>query len=292
MTPLGLQDFYAAGPLASLLVTLVVFAGLWRYSVAIRNCGVVDLYWGYGFAVVAAIEFALGGRADTARVVFVTMVCLWAIRLGRHLVQRHRGAKQEDFRYRDMRLRNGEGWERRSFWVVFMLQAVVLWVVASPIHAALAGPAIEPAPIVLGIGVMIFAIGFVIEAAADSALASFRRDAANRGGLLTTGLFSWSRHPHYFGEATLWWGLGLFAYGLSGSWVALVGPAILNLLLVKVSGVPLVEEHLAKRPGFEAWAARTSVFIPRPPLPERVAAPSPAPERKRPGARPGPRKAR
>lgn len=268
----GLDGFEALGPAVSLAVTILVFAALWRLGVAKANCGVVDLYWSFGFAVIAWLELAIGDRWDGYRLAFIALVTSWAMRLGWHLADRHRTARGEDARYRIMRERNGPGWPMKSFWMVFMLQAVILWIIAAPIHVVLAGPVMEVDQILVVIGACIFAAGFVLEWVADGALATFRRNPANHGRLLTTGVFSWSRHPNYFGEAAVWWGLGIFAYGLSGSLLALLGPAILHFLLVKVSGIPMLEEQLSTRPGFADYAERTSAFLPRPPLAASVPA--------------------
>lgn len=198
------------------------------------------------------------------------LTTIWAARLGFHLVRRHASAEGEDPRYLAMRLRHGPGWENRSFWMVFMLQAVCMWVIASPQHVVILGvPGLSLPPgfatVVLAAGFVMFAAGFLVEAVADAALARFRADPANRGRLLTGGLFAWSRHPNYFGEALLWWGLGLVATAFSGQPLALLGPAFLTLLLLKVSGVPVLDEYLSSRPGFPDYAARTPAFLPRPP---------------------------
>lgn len=256
--------------LASLAVTVVVFAALWLLSLRRRDCSVVDLYWAFGFAVIAWIEVGMTGRTDAPAIVMALLTSIWAARLGFHLVRRHAAAEGEDPRYLAMRLRNGPGWERRSFWMVFMLQAVCMWLIASPQHAVILGiPGLDLPPglaaLLLGAGFVLFALGFLVEAAADTALARFKADPANRGRLLTGGIFAWSRHPNYFGEAVLWWGLGLIATAFSGQPLALVGPAFLTLLLLKVSGVPVLDEHLSSRPGFSDYAARTPAFLPKPP---------------------------
>src|SRR4051794_15614669 len=167
---LGLDGFEVLGPAISLAVTILVFAALWRLSLAKENCGVVDLYWSFGFAVVAWLELAIGGRWDGYRLAFLALVTAWALRLGWHLVDRHRTARGEDARYRVMRERNGPGWPMKSFWMVFMLQAVVLWVIAAPIHAVFAGPAITVDPIIVAIGISLFLAGFALEWGADATL--------------------------------------------------------------------------------------------------------------------------
>lgn len=255
-----------AAALAALAVTIAAFAALWRLSLRREDCSVVDLYWGYGFAVIAWVEAALTGRWTPQAALVLALVTLWAVRLGTHLVHRHRNANAEDPRYAAMRRADPVTWPRRSFWMVFMLQAVVMWIVATPLHAVFAAaPASDGDWLLVGIGAAIFGIGFAIEAAADRQLRLFKADPANHGRLYTGGLFAWSRHPNYFGEALLWWGLGLAAFGVSGAAWAFAGPALLTWLLIKVSGIPPLETVLSERPGFADYAARTSPFLPRPP---------------------------
>lgn len=252
--------------LVALAVTLGVFAALWRWSLRKNDSSVVDLYWGFGFAVIGWIEMALRGRWTVLHGLFLALLTLWALRLGLHLARRHLAATAEDPRYAAMRDAHGPGWDRRSFWMVFMLQAAVMWLVATPVHAALAAPDSDRHVIAAVMaGLILFATGFGLEVVADARIARFKADPANEGKLLTTGLFAWSRHPNYFGESLLWWGFGLMAFGLSGAWWAFLGPAVLTWLLVKVSGVPPLEAHLASRPGFSAYASRTSAFVPLPP---------------------------
>lgn len=252
--------------LAALAVTLVAFALLWRLSLRKHDCSVVDLYWGFGFAVIGWIEVALVGQWTAHRGLFLLLVTVWAVRLGVHLVRRHGAAEAEDPRYAAMRSADPDGWPKRSFWMVFMLQAVVMWLVATPVHFAIAAsPAGEVGQAFITAGVALFLAGVALEAAADHQIVRFKAHPANRGRLLTTGLFAWSRHPNYFGETVLWWGLGLFAFGLSGSLWAFAGPALLTWLLIKVSGIPPLEAHLSQRPGFADYAARTSSFVPLPP---------------------------
>lgn len=256
------------GPsLVALLVTVAAFAVLWRVSLRTGDCSVVDLYWGFGFGVIAWINLALAGNWRTAPVVLACLVTVWSLRLGIHLAIRHSRATEEDPRYAEMRRRNGPGWERRSFWMVFMLQAVVMWLIALPLHLSLASPTVadDGLPPVAIAGIALFVAGMLVEALADAALARFKRDPRNAGRLLTTGLFAWSRHPNYFGETLLWWGLGLLALSIAGTPVVLVGPALLTLLLLKVSGIPPLEAHLSSRDGFADYVARTSPFLPLPP---------------------------
>jgi steroid 5-alpha reductase family enzyme len=256
------------GPsLVALAVTVAVFAALWRLSLRLVDCSVVDLYWGFGFSVIGWVLVGLTGNTRPAALLLAGLVTLWSLRLGIHLWLRHSRAEAEDPRYADMRSRYGERWPSLSFWLVFMLQALVMWLIAMPLHLALG--TVAPEGLVdwatVTFGVIVFVVGFVIEALADAALVRFKRDPAHAGRLLTTGLFAWSRHPNYFGETVLWWGFGVIAFGVCGQWAVFLGPALLTLLLLKVSGIPPLEAHLAGRPGFADYAASTSPFIPMPP---------------------------
>ena len=171
---------------------------------------------------------------------------------------RRRG--EEDARYRAMRERHGAAFPLRSLWLIFWLQALLLWLASSPALVAMAaGP---PSTAVVVIGLALFAAGFALEVAADRAVARFKADPQNAGRLLTDGLHAFVRHPNYLGEIILQWGLGVMALGASLTPLALVGPALMTGLIGKLSGVPMLEAHLAGRPGFAAWRARTGALLP------------------------------
>lgn len=265
---------------ATLAVTLAAFVAIWLLSRRLTDCGIVDIYWGMGFVVIAWIELVGTGAPSLQAVAITALVTLWGVRLTWHLLRRHRRSRSEDARYAAMRDRSGPDWPLTSLWRLFLVQAVALWLVASPVHVALLGAPVHGRAEVLMAGALVFALGFVIEAAADSALARFAEDELNRGRLLVTGLFAWSRHPNYFGESLVWWGLGLMAWGATGNLLSFVGPALLTFLLLKVSGVPPLEAHLSSRPGFADYARRTSPFVPLPPrrgMQATARAPSPGP---------------
>jgi steroid 5-alpha reductase family enzyme len=254
-------------PLAvSLLALATLFAGLWLVSLRTDDVGVVDIAWGPGFALAAWIEWLWASPGHPSATWLLFAVSLWAARLGVHLFLRHRMSEREDARYAAMRATDGPGFRWRSLGKVFLLQAVILWMLALPIHLAMLAPRVEGPGLLALIGALLFALGFALEAVADAALLRFRRDPERRGGLLTTGVFAWSRHPNYFGECLLWTGIGLLAWDASGTPLALLGPFALTALILKVSGIPLLEAHLkATRPDFAAYAARTSAFVPWPP---------------------------
>ena len=256
--------------LASLAAIMALFTLVWRESVRRQDAGIVDLVWAMGFVLVGGIEAALAPSLTAAGWLMLGLVSLWAARLSAHLILRHRAATQEDARYAAMRQAGGPQWAKESLWRVFWVQAVALWAVATPIHAALwplkgdaSSAVLLASPIVL-FGLAVFLIGFAIESAADYQLARFRANAAQPGRLLTDGLFALCRHPNYLGEILVWWGLGLLAFGMTDRAWALLGPALITFFLIRVSGVPPLETVLAQRPGFQEWAAKTPALWPLP----------------------------
>jgi len=255
------------------LAALVLASGavlLWWVATRREDASLVDRFWGPAFVLVAALGAACGGGAPERRLLLLVLVALWGARLGLHIHRRNRGAG-EDFRYRAMRQRHGAGFARRSLWSVFLLQAGVALFVAAPL---LAGASV-PQPARLGAldlaGVALWAVGFAFEAIGDAQLARFRRDPANRGRVLDRGLWRFTRHPNYFGDALLWWGLGLIG-GATGAWWSLGGPLLMSVLLLRVSGVTLLESSLAEsKPEYRDYVARTSSFVPW--FPRRTASP-------------------
>ena len=184
---------------------------------------------------------------------------LWAARLGSHLLRRNR-SHGEDPRYVAMRAQHGARFWWVSLFTVFLLQATLAWIVSLPLQAAIVST--TPLGILDGVGVLAWIAGFTCEAVADAQLARFRADPNNRGTVLDTGLWRYSRHPNYFGDALLWWGIGLLG-AAAGAWAALVGPLLMNVLIVRVSGVSLLEKDIGdRRPGYREDVRRTSSFVP------------------------------
>jgi steroid 5-alpha reductase family enzyme len=259
----------------SLAATIVLFLSIWLISLAKRDVGMVDIAWGPGFALIAWLEWLWAAPSHLSATLLLLAVTIWAARLGAHLFVRHRMSTAEDPRYAAMRAAAPDRFWWQSLYKVFVLQAVILWALALPIHLAMTTDRTSwmgwltkdawPGWLTV-IGLILFTGGFMLEAVADRALLHFRRDPANRGRLITSGVFAWSRHPNYFGECALWFGIGLMAWDASGNPLAMLGPVALTALILKVSGIPLLEDHLRRtRPEFAAYAARTSAFIPWPP---------------------------
>ncbi|MFT3906149.1 MAG: DUF1295 domain-containing protein [Steroidobacteraceae bacterium] len=257
---------WQAALLALLPMLLIAVAG-WLWSLPHKDVSNVDALWSW-FFVAAALCYAwrvelrqpLNGRAQLVLV----LLGVWALRLSIHLYLRNHG-QPEDRRYRDIRARNEPGFAVRSLYLVFALQVALAWVIVMPVLASLSGHG------ALGIwdalGLLLWLGGFGFELIGDDQLRRFRADPASQGQVLDSGLWRYTRHPNYFGEATLWWGFYLFAVGAGAAWT-LFGPLLLTWMLLKVSGVALLEGDIAeRRPAYRRYSERTSAFIPRRPRP-------------------------
>ena len=256
-------------PLLTFLATLFAFFCFWLLHVRTKDAGVIDLYWGPGFAVIVIIYITLQSHLTIFHVIFTIITIAWALRLGIHIGIRHHKSVGEDRRYAAMRTKNGANFWWISLFKVFLLQAVIMWVIASSQHAAFSitensGKSVMVFSFLAGLG--LFAAGFLLETIADYQLSKFKGESENSGKTMNQGLWAWSRHPNYFGEMILWWGFGFCGFAISGAWWAFTGSVILTFLLLRVSGVTLLEKHLlGAKEGYEDYIKTTSVFIPLPP---------------------------
>lgn len=240
---------------------ILLFVSTWLASVIRRDASLADRVWGLGFVLLAWhhawYTTAQGGAVDWLPVALVT---LWGLRLALHITHRNWG-HGEDRRYRAMRERNGPQWWLTSLWWVFGLQTLLCAVVALPLAVAI--PA-ESTSSLRFIGAAIWAVGFLWEAIGDWQLLRFTRGPNSKGQVLDTGLWRYSRHPNYFGEIVCWWGLWLMALPLGGWWT-IIGPLTITGLLVRVSGVTLLEADIGtRRPGYAEYLRRTNALIPGP----------------------------
>lgn len=245
--------------------TLAMMLVLWLVSLAIRNASIVDIFWGASFAVIAIITFALSDGYATRRLLITTMAAIWGLRLAAHIGWRNHG-KGEDFRYQAMRKRNGDRFAFVSLYSVFGLQAVLMWVISLPLQIAQVSR--EPARLTWQdfLGAALWLIGLSFEALGDWQLAKFKADAANKGKVMDRGLWAYTRHPNYFGDALLWWGFFLIALATPRGWLTVISPVLMTTLVMKVSGVALLEKTLVKtRPEYRDYVRRTSAFFPLPP---------------------------
>jgi steroid 5-alpha reductase family enzyme len=246
----------------ALVAVLAMMTLVWLASLVRRDASIVDVYWGPGF-VVAAWIYRAGREAPSVRGdVVVALVTLWGLRLALHIFRRGRG-KGEDYRYREMRERAPGSFALRSLVSVFWLQSVLLWVISVPLFVAQRGGGSS----ILGafdvLGLALFVPGFAFEAISDWQLASFKRDPQNVGRVMDRGLWRYSRHPNYFGDAVVWWAFFCFAAATPGGWWTVYGPLLMTLLLLRVSGVTLLEVKLLEtKPAYRRYAEETNAFLP------------------------------
>jgi steroid 5-alpha reductase family enzyme len=242
-------------------VAALMTAG-WLVSLPLRNVTVVDSLWGLGFVLIASLSLVLAeGYAGRSWLV-VVLTALWGVRLSAYLTRRNWG-KGEDPRYGTWRKASGERFWIVSLFKVFWLQALFLWVISLVLQVPLAAG--TPAHFTLwdAAGATLWAIGFVFETAADAQLARFKADPANRGRVMDRGLWRFSRHPNYFGESLIWWGFFLIALSVPGAWWTVACPALITLVLLKMTGVALTERTIVEtRPAYRDYQRRTRPFIP------------------------------
>ncbi len=247
------------------LAVLALVLTVWAVSVKIRDASIIDIFWGFGFVVIAWVGFLVTPGTGDARqrlILFVTTV--WGLRLTLHLARRNIG-KGEDFRYQAMRRKHGERFAIISLRTVYLTQGVLMLVVAIPVMVGSMNSRVQWRPL-LYIGAAMWLIGVLFETVGDLQLAAFKRDPANAGKVLRTGLWAWTRHPNYFGDALAWWGSWLIACTHRWGPLTVVGPVAMTVLLRRVSGVPMLEKTMnRRRPDYADYVASTSAFIPRPP---------------------------
>jgi len=253
--------------LAGLAVVLLAMTLLWLVSLRLRDASIVDAFWGPGFALVTVTYYVADGRFTPRGTLALILVTIWATRLGYHLLRRNR-ATGEDPRYQAWRAEHGDRFPWVSLFTVFWLQAVLLWIISAPQLGSVISDA--PLGILDGVGSVVFLTGFTLETLADRQLSRFRADPANSGRVLDSGLWRYSRHPNYFGNSVLWWGLYIVAIGGGAAW-SFFGPVLMTYLLLKVSGVALLERTLrTSKPGYQEYIDRTSAFVPWPPKTQRA----------------------
>lgn len=228
-----------------------------------RRSDVADIAWGLGFAVAAWAAYALKTPAGNLAPIINILVTIWGIRLATHIFLRNRG-RPEDKRYVEMRKKWGGNAALLTYVRVFLGQGALLLLIATPVLFAnyQGNTAVAPWQVA---GVGIWLVGFFFETTGDWQLKQFIRNPANRGRLMTKGLWRYTRHPNYFGEVTQWWGIWLISLGSIPALIGIVGPLTITFLILKVSGIPLLEASMRSNPEFETYAQRTSKFLPLPP---------------------------
>ena len=246
--------------LAALLGVAIVG---WLISLPLRNVSLVDTLWSLKFLLCAALYVGLQQAHGPRAWLLLALVAVWALRLSVYITVRNHG-HGEDHRYQAIRRNNEPGFAYKSLYIIFGLQAVLAWIISLPLLAAASSAA--PLGWFDAFGVLLWATGMVFEAGGDWQLARFKANKANARQVLNRGLWRYTRHPNYFGDFCVWWGFYALALG-AGGWWSLAGPLLMSVLLLKVSGVALLEKDIAqRRPAYAEYIRRTAAFFPRPPL--------------------------
>jgi steroid 5-alpha reductase family enzyme/outer membrane protein assembly factor BamB len=247
---------------AGLAAVLILLMLIWLASLSRRDASIVDIFWGPGFVLVASVYLGLSNGWAPRQALALVLVSLWGLRLGAHIFWRSRG-REEDYRYRAMRERHGARFWWVSLFTVFLFQGLLVWLISVPLLQAIrAGQPARWTAFDLA-AVVLFVVGFLFETVGDLQLARFRSNPACQGKVLRTGLWRYTRHPNYFGDALVWWSFFVLALGTSGSLWTIYSPVVMTFLLLKVSGVGLLEKKLSQtRSEYADYVATTNAFVP------------------------------
>jgi steroid 5-alpha reductase family enzyme len=241
------------------LVIIIYMTLVFLLALVLKDNSIVDIFWGLGFIVITAYSLWQADDIDLKKILVSSLVLVWGLRLSVHIFHRNHG-RGEDFRYANWR-RTWKYFVLRSFFQVFMLQGFFMLIIALPVLHINYGTPVDFGMIDFA-GLLIFLAGFIFEAVGDAQLAAFRRDSSNTGKIITTGLWKYTRHPNYFGEALLWWGIWLMAVPVVDGIYTVLSPITITLLLRYVSGVPMLEKKYEGRADWEEYKRRTPVFVP------------------------------
>jgi steroid 5-alpha reductase family enzyme len=245
------------------LIVFIYFSVIYAIALIKKRNDIADVAWGFGFVLVTAYSyFSMGIGLDRGLLVLV-LITLWGMRLSVHIYLRNR-LKTEDYRYKTWRDSWGKNFYWRSYLQVFLLQGVFLLIIASPavISEVSRGVALHYLDL---IGVLVWLFGFLFEAIADKQLAVFSKNSINKGKIIQQGLWRYSRHPNYFGEVLQWWGIAIIALSVPAGVLGILGASTITFLILKVSGIPLLEKKMKKNPAFREYSRKTSIFFPMPP---------------------------
>ncbi len=249
---------------ARVAVTIFVYmTALFVLALIRKRNDIADVGWGLGFILVAVVSLLANGNVTPRKTLVLALVVLWGLRLAIHIGLRNRG-KKEDYRYKQWRDDWGDNWVIRSYLQVFLLQGFFMLLITFPVTLANTYD-VGPLGPLDWIGVLVWAVGFFFETVGDYQLTQFVTNPANRGKIMKYGLWQYTRHPNYFGEVTQWWGVFLIVLSVPNAWMGVIGPLTISFLILKASGIPLLEKQFEGNPEWEEYKRRTSAFIPLPP---------------------------
>ncbi len=243
------------------LLLLVYFSSIFVLAQILKNNSIVDSFWGHGFLIVALYTFVKSDTSGIKSCLVTAFVAFWAIRLFVHITIRNWN-KPEDYRYVNMRKKWGTKFPLLKAYVnVFVIQGVLLFVIANTIVSANT-QSIQRLNLINILGVIVWIVGAYFEVVGDKQLTDFKKDASNKGKLMTNGLWQYTRHPNYFGEATMWWGIFFITISSLSQLYMIISPVTITYLLIYVSGVPLLENKYKDRKDFKEYSKRTNKFFP------------------------------
>jgi steroid 5-alpha reductase family enzyme len=248
--------------LQAFLIIMILMTILWVVSVTIRNVSIVDLFWGFGFVLTAGFYFLKTDGFELRKIIILFLVVIWGMRLSIYLAWRNLG-KGEDFRYKEFRKKYGEN---RYWWIsflqTFLLQGVLMWLISAPLLGAQYYNNRNVLSFLDYTGIAFWIIGFLFETGGDFQLAKFKADPSNKGKILATGFWKYTRHPNYFGDSSVWWGYGFICLA-AGSYLPVLGSVLMTALIIKVSGVALLEKSLKQQKSqYKEYIEKTSAFLP------------------------------
>ncbi|MFB0938532.1 MAG: DUF1295 domain-containing protein [Urechidicola sp.] len=244
------------------LIILALITLLWIWSVFIKNVSIVDIFWGFGFVVVNVIYAYMSGELNARKILILTLVSIWGIRLVIYLAIRNIG-KGEDFRYQEFRRNYGpKRYWWFSFFQTFLLQGVLIMIISLPLLGIHSSTTSGDLNVLDYLGILVWIIGFTFETVGDFQLARFKKNVKNKGKVLNKGFWKYTRHPNYFGDSAVWWAYGIFSIA-AGSYWQIIGSIIMTLLIIKISGVSLLEKTLKDtKPQYRDYIQKTNSFFP------------------------------
>jgi steroid 5-alpha reductase family enzyme len=247
----------------SVLAIFVLVTFLYFISRIINRVDIIDIGWGIGFLIIAVLALIFSDKFYFKQIILLTMIFIWSMRLSIYLFLRIKQSSEEDHRYQEFRKSWKGNFKIQSYFKIFIFQGILILLISLPILIVNSSPS-KTFNLIDFFGVSIWFIGFVIESISDYQLASFKKQKSNKGKIMNKGLWKFSRHPNYFGEILLWWGIFLLTLTNAGWYIALISPLLISYLIIKVSGIPLAEKSLKQKDGFKEYASKTSILIPLP----------------------------
>jgi steroid 5-alpha reductase family enzyme len=248
-------------------ITIVIYMTVWFFvGQVLRRNDVADIAWGLGFVVVAVTALSLQAEIAARSFITTVLIGIWGVRLSSHIYKRNRG-KPEDPRYQRWRKEWGRHAVIRAFLQIFLLQGMLLLIISIPVVVLISSGKV-PLGWLDAFGILIWLTGFLFEAIGDSQLSQFKKNPENRGRIMDQGLWQYTRHPNYFGEVLLWWGIYAMVLSVPLGWATIAGPLLITVLILKVSGITLLEERYEGNTAYQEYKRRTSAFFPFPPRKE------------------------